>query len=267
MAYIGISRAPKGTFEWAMDQLWAGNEVRREEWPIEIEPRPTAPPGGFVNHARIWRLYSFGDSTGATICQGFNPGCCGADNDSWGNLGMDSGVYTPSIDDMVALDWQFVTEVTPDQIRERDANRVPRYPNEYVAAYNAKRPVRTWRVVMLTLLLAAAVLALWAARGRAADTPACLLLTVGDNPPKLVPVAIPFPSQGTCERAGAEMIDGKTVRNSVCLPLHIYDCRKVDPAAPPIPLPRPRPSRIAQNGPPEPLIRATGAIFRPRAGK
>jgi hypothetical protein len=39
------------------------------------------------------------------------------------------------------------------------------------------------------------------------------------------------------------MVDGKTVKSSFCLPVHIFDCRKVDPTSgvDPVPLPRPRP--------------------------
>lgn len=237
--YISLSRAPRGSFEWAMDQVRAGNEVRREAWPIEVEPRPTDPPGGFVNHARIWHLYDVG---GRTICKGFNSGVCGADNDSWGDLGMDSSVYTPNVDDIIALDWQFVSEVTPEQIAERDANRVERYPNESVVAferYLAKQDRKTRRLMILLGVLGVALA--WAVYARAGDE-ACLLLRIGHGAnSKMVPIATPFPSLVDCEKASAAMVDGKTVRIGVCLPLAVYDCRLADPVGAPVPTPVPVP--------------------------
>ena len=139
--YLALSRYPAGSYLWARDQLKAGNDVRREGWPIEIWPNVNdsgKPISG--TYTRIWKIYRINDvdSSYDGCCQGFSSGVVGADNDSWGDLGMDSGGYTPSNDDLVALDWQLVSDVTLEQIIRLDANRMTRHPNAYLARYNAE---------------------------------------------------------------------------------------------------------------------------------
>lgn len=126
--YIAITQYPPHTFGWAMAQLDAGNQVRRFSWPIEVEEYGT----------RIWRVYKISP---VTMCKGFSNGVCGADNDSWGNLGTDSGCYKPSADDLVACDWQTLDSVTPQQIEIMNLpeNRMVRTPNAAQLAFDAPR--------------------------------------------------------------------------------------------------------------------------------
>lgn len=146
-----------------MDQLRAGNEVRREHWPIEVWPFPASMYYGHGNqtlspvfHTKIWHLYSIDDTT---ICQGFNSGVCGADNDAWGDLGTDSGCWTPTPDDMIALDWQLISDVGPEQIEYLDKHRMTRHPNEAVAEYQRRgQPNPTAVAIWLLMLAAVAVL-------------------------------------------------------------------------------------------------------------
>jgi hypothetical protein len=124
--YTVLSRWPKGTYGWAMDQISGGNDVRRLNWPIEKWS---------ASHTAIWRVYRFGENGG--LGKGFNPGVCGADNDAWGDLGTDSMGYRPSIEDKSARDWQLVKDVTQAQIDRLDADRMVRYPNAYGMEYAA----------------------------------------------------------------------------------------------------------------------------------
>lgn len=117
-AYPSLSAFPKGSYWWALDQLEAGNEIRREGWPIEIRP------DGWT---AIWHLYCSTGSGARDMYKGFNSGVIGADNDSWGNLGMDSGIYRASPEDKIALDWQLVIDVTATQVLRLNAKRVPRF--------------------------------------------------------------------------------------------------------------------------------------------
>lgn len=128
-AYLSLTKYPRGSFGWAMDQLAAGNDVRRTEWPIEVRDGYTC----------IWKVYKISPGSSYNgMCKGFSNGVVGADNDSWGDLGTDSSGYSPTDDDRVALDWQLVVDVSPAQIIRLDANRVIRYPNAYLAEYNER---------------------------------------------------------------------------------------------------------------------------------
>lgn len=50
----------------------------------------------------------------------------------------------------------------------------------------------------------------------------CLILIMAGK--TLLPIPAPFPDQVACEMGGASMVDGKTVRGYVCVPITIYDC-------------------------------------------
>lgn len=128
--YLSLTKWPKGSYNWAMDQLAAGNDVRRTEWPIEVTD----------GYTFIWKVYSISEKNSSYngMCKGFSNGVVGADNDSWGDLGTDSSGYNPTNDDRIALDWQLVVDVSPTQIARLDANRVLRYPNQYLADYNQR---------------------------------------------------------------------------------------------------------------------------------
>jgi hypothetical protein len=164
--YIAISRDPAGSYGWAMDQLAAGNDVRRADWPIEIRPlsefQDFEGRGPFTwNDAEVfvWKVYRYGE-TGR--CKGFSNGVVGADNDSWGDLGTDSGIYVPDADDLVALDWQTVDDVTDEQICRLNAMRMPRYPNAYLQEYDRserakQRRFLTVAISVIVILIAASV--------------------------------------------------------------------------------------------------------------
>ena len=134
--YPAISRYDIGTYGWAMDQVAARNDMRRENWPIEVVPAyepdhdPISRPVEMIT--RIWKVYKTSEGG---ICKGFSNGVVGADNDSWGSLGTDSGGYYPSDDDKSAKDWQFTSDVTPEQIKRLNANRMTRHPNAYLQEY------------------------------------------------------------------------------------------------------------------------------------
>lgn len=144
--YIAISRAPRGSYAWALDQLAAGNYVRRACWPIEVRS-PT--------YTAIWKLYPSGYGS---VCQGFSPQCVSADLDSWGDLGMDSGNYYPTVEDQLALDWQFETDVTPADIEHHDKNRLTVWPNPYVAEYQRRNRAEDhlWALLFTIILLGGA---------------------------------------------------------------------------------------------------------------
>lgn len=152
--YIAITPYKVGTYGWAMDQLAAGNQVRRFDWPIEVEE----------NGVRIWRVYKISPTT---MCKGFNPGVSGADNDSWGDLGTDSMCYYPSQNDLVATDWQTVDSITKQQIDFLNTHRMVRTPNMDVIAYDlrmARSKDAWWRVFFIavwSLVGAIGVLILW----------------------------------------------------------------------------------------------------------
>lgn len=137
--YIALSPHAKGSYGWSMDQLAAGNEMRREGWPIELRDGWTA----------IWHLYRYENG----ICNGFSSGMVGADNDSWGDLGTDSMGYSPKAEDLSATDWQFVSDVTPEQIARLD-HVWPSTPNAILTEYNAKQR-RSFRARVLLLLICA----------------------------------------------------------------------------------------------------------------
>lgn len=127
--YPALSRGERGSFEWAIDQLRAGNEVRRWGWPIEVtqvQPNQFWKPAEAIYVTRIWHLYTSGETM---ILKGFSSGVCGADNDAWGYLGTDSMGYSATPEDRVAIDWQLVADVTPAQVAYCDAHRWPRIPN------------------------------------------------------------------------------------------------------------------------------------------
>lgn len=132
-----------GTFGWAMDHVRAGRDARRVGWPIEVTPAGAVVPGGDGttfkldrDDTAIWHVYRIGGEgdgpAGFGICQGWSSGVVGADNETVGDLGVDSMGYAPSEEDRAATDWQLVSEVTPEQIRMLDAHRVPHHPNAYV---------------------------------------------------------------------------------------------------------------------------------------
>lgn len=150
-AYLSLSRHPRGSYAWAMDQLDAGNEVRRSTWPIEVR-NPT--------YTAIWKVYP---TRYERPCSGFSSGCVGADMDSWGSLGMDSGGYYPSVEDHLALDWQLVTDVTAAEIAWHDAHRVPVTPNPYVEQWQRVNSRQDFLWALLFIVIAIGGLGLYVA--------------------------------------------------------------------------------------------------------
>lgn len=129
-----------GTYAWAMLQVRSGRDVRRAGWPIEVEKAGTDRPGGCgstyrLNHdyVAIWHLYRSSSMGG--ICKGWSSGVVGADGESIGDLGTDSGGYSPSPADEAAEDWMLVSDVTKEQIVEMDAKRFQHHPNQYIEDY------------------------------------------------------------------------------------------------------------------------------------
>lgn len=145
--YIAISRAPRGTYAWALDQLAAGNYMRRACWPIEVRS---------ATYTAIWKLYPSGYRS---ICQGFSPNCVGADNDSWGDLGMDSGQYYPTVEDQLAHDWQFDTDVTAADIEYHDKHRLTVWPNVYVQEWQRRNRItdHLWAMLFAVAFIATVV--------------------------------------------------------------------------------------------------------------
>jgi hypothetical protein len=148
-SYPAISPFEKHTYGWAMDQLAAGNEVRRQHWPIEVV-------GSWdtgKNHVWMWHLYPLNDNGG--MCQGFNSGVVGADNDYYDGLGVDSMGYGPTREDLDATDWQTTDEVTQEQISYLDAHRTahwPSYEKETPPLLPADHPV-TWIIVSIVVMI------------------------------------------------------------------------------------------------------------------
>jgi hypothetical protein len=107
--YIAISPHPNGSYGWAMDQLTAGNDMRRWGWPVEVSEH---------HGAAIWHLFRarYDRSSNFDVIHGFYNGVVGEWGDSLEGYGMLGGSYTPSTEDRDAKDWQYVTDVTLDQI-------------------------------------------------------------------------------------------------------------------------------------------------------
>lgn len=125
--YPAISRYPIGSFGWAMDQVLAGNDMRRACWPIEVYKKGEKRIGdsGYrsEDYVAIWHVYICNDNF-CSMCKGFSSGVCCADNDQVGDLGIDSYGYYATAEDKAATDWQYVRDVTPEQIAWHDEHRV-----------------------------------------------------------------------------------------------------------------------------------------------
>lgn len=143
--YYSLSSYPRGSYLWAVDQLAAGNPVRREEWPIEIRDN---------GWKAIWQVYK----TDYSYCKGFSPGCVGADNEGLEGYGIDSNGYSPTPDDKMALDWSLVSETSETTILKLNARpRVKRYPNPAVE-YWKKRVAESDRNFYQQLFLGLGIL-------------------------------------------------------------------------------------------------------------
>lgn len=151
--YPTISRYRTGSYGWAMDQVFAGNDMRRWGWPIEVRPS-TLRKGD--TYTAIWKIYQNGSGS---PCKGFSSGVVGADNDAWGDLGTDSSGYCPKPEDVTATDWQFASEVTPDQIAYLDTHRMTVTPNPYIAEYMARERASDRRLALYLFLIAAGIVA------------------------------------------------------------------------------------------------------------
>ena len=146
-AYPAISKFVPGSYGWAMDQLAAGNEVRRWKWPIEVS-------GSWEtgkNTVAIWHLYKLNDYGG--MCKGFNSGTTGADNDCYEGLGVDSMGYSPSPEDKEATDWQTIGEVTNKQIQFMDRMRYRHWPS-----YPTPKPIDDlWSIIAIAASIVAMI--------------------------------------------------------------------------------------------------------------
>lgn len=124
-AYPAISQYPRGGYLWAMDQLEAGNEMRRWGWPIEVDVCDKWPDLHIERAPRVWKVFQADDYPR----QGFSNSCWGGEGgDRVVGIGSDGGFYTPTEGDKAALDWQYVYEVTAEQIDMMDRNRFTHVP-------------------------------------------------------------------------------------------------------------------------------------------
>jgi hypothetical protein len=149
MTYPAISQFQVGSYQWAMDQVRAGNDMRRVPWPIEVTKAGSEVGAGDgasrivkEDEVAIWHVYLMNERVGS-MCKGFSSGVVGADNDMVGDLGVDSSGYTPSNQDLIAMDWQFVTDVTQKQIEYYDAHRYPHITPDIHGNYAPLPPVPT----------------------------------------------------------------------------------------------------------------------------